>query len=848
MSISNIINIARRELQAYFNSAIAYIFLIVFIAVSAGLYITEFFIAGRADMRSFFNFLPVILCAFIPALTMRLWAEDRRGNTLELLLTFPMKTHELVFGKYFASLLFYLIALATSLTIPVMLKFLGKPDLGPIIGSYLGSFLLGSFFIAFGIFVSGICKDQIVAFISTLVICFVFILSGTEFVAASIDGWLPGFGSLLKDIFGVLPHFASFARGVIDIRDLLYFVIGTGIFLTLNGFWLEGRMRPKANTIFVSATAVCVGIFLVFNWFVLDINLGRFDLTERKIFTVSETTKKVLKELKVPALVKYYVSPQSKMPTQIKTLEQDITDKLQEFKIASGGKFDYKIFHMEAANVDGSQAGKPGDKEGGESSLEEQLERKGIEPFRIQSIESDQMGVRMIYSAMSIAYKEKPEEIISQVLPNNVDELEYLILSKIFRMTLNEVPNIALVAPYEDKTMDPSLASILSQLGGGQVPEQFRQDEFRLAQGALEYAGYKFSRVKLSKDEPIPANSKTLVILNPKSLNERQRYEINRFIHEGGSVLLGVQNKTYDYRPAGRRGISVFARPENPDVNPLIEPWGVTIDDSILMDEQSEMIQISGGMQGPFSIAIPVKTPLHILIGQDGMNPNYSITSNLSPIFYLWGSAINLNDPKLKELNLSSEILLKSSPQSWKYSAQNPTLSLADFAPPSQFGGPYPLAVMVSGQFPNNFLDRKTLPMWPEDSKPATEGEAVPSEEDLAKQATQAPVLNAKPGKLLLVGASTIFKEDLMGGQGGHLNFFLNSIDALTLNDDLTKIRSKQEISRRIRKVSTAENIAWKFFVMMLVPIIILVIGGIRLFLRRQVKQNYLKALSIVDV
>lgn len=847
MNVRHVATIVRRELAAYFDSAIAYIFLIVFILISVGLFITEFFIAGRADMRSYFNVLPIILCAFLPALTMRLWAEDRRGNTLELLLTFPMRAHELVVGKYLASFLCFLLSLATTLTIPVMLLFLGRPDFGPIIGSYIGSILLGSFFLALGLFISGLCRDQIVAFISSFVICFLFVLIGTDFVAATLDGWLQGLGlgTFLKSTFGLLPHYGGFAKGVFDVRDLLYFLLGTAIFLVLNGFWLEGRMRPKAKTIFGTATGVSLGIFLLFNWLIADISLGRFDLTEKKIYTVSSTAKKILAGLKVAPLVKFYISPQDKMPTQMKTLEQEVVDKLEEFKIAAKGKFDYKVFHMEAANIDGGRGKKSGEKPEA-MSLEEQMEKKGIEPFRVQSIEADQLGVRLVYSAMTIAYKEKPEEIIPQVIPTNIDELEYLLMSKIYRMTLDKTPRVALVAPYEEKMMDPNMANLLAQLGGGKIPDQYKEDEYRYLPAALEYSGYQLDRIRLTKDEPIPAETSTLVLINPKNMDERQLYEVNRFLHEGGSVLMGIQNYNYDYKPVGRGGIRVQIMPENPNVNPMFEKWGLGVDEQILMDEQSEVIQMSGAMQmGPFALAVPVKTPLQIVIAQDGMNQNISVTSNLSPIFYLWGSALTLNEQKLKELNLTTEVLLRSSSHSWKVPSGRGVLLTGDFAiPDSGFGGPYPVAAMVKGQFPNNFQDRKTLPLWPDDRRPEGEGAQAPSEEDLAKKATPAPALTPKPGNLILIGASTLFKENLMAGGGGHLNFFLNAVDAVTLSEDLTKIRSKQEINRRIRRVAPAENIMWRFFTLFFVPIILAAVGSARFLLRRQAKQNYLKSLA----
>jgi len=148
--------IIRKELSSYFNSPIAYIFLFVFLALIGFLFMSQFFLIALADMRILFMYLPVILCVFLPAMTMRSWAEERQGGTYELLLTFPMKAHELVLGKFLASFLFYIIALAATFTIPIMLMVVGSPDSGTIIGGYLGAACLGAFFISVGIFVSGL--------------------------------------------------------------------------------------------------------------------------------------------------------------------------------------------------------------------------------------------------------------------------------------------------------------------------------------------------------------------------------------------------------------------------------------------------------------------------------------------------------------------------------------------------------------------------------------------------------------------------------------------------------------------------------------------------------------------
>jgi ABC-type transport system involved in multi-copper enzyme maturation permease subunit len=233
--------IFRREFSAYFNSPIAYVFIVVFLLLTAGFFINGFFLSGTADMREFFSSLPLFLIFFIPAVTMRLWAEDQRQGTFELLMTLPMKRWHIVAGKYLAGLAFYGIAMACTITIPLSLQWLGDPDIGAIFCGYVGSFLLGALYLAVGIFVSGLFKDQIAAFILTLLICFFFFLIGQPFFALLLDGWIQGLGTFLQESFGVTTHFDGIQRGVIGINNVLFFVTFSIVFLVLNTLSLESR-------------------------------------------------------------------------------------------------------------------------------------------------------------------------------------------------------------------------------------------------------------------------------------------------------------------------------------------------------------------------------------------------------------------------------------------------------------------------------------------------------------------------------------------------------------------------------------------------------------------------------
>ncbi len=235
------LTIFRREFNAYFNSPIAYIFIIAFLVLNSGLFMTGFFLNGSADLRGFFGNLPFFLIFFIPAVSMRLWAEDKRTGTFELLMTLPLKASEVMLGKYLAALAFYLVALLGTLPLAIMVIALGNPDVGAIWSSYIGATLLGGLYLGIGTFTSGLMRDQISAVILGIMACFMVFIIGIQGVAATIDGWLPGIGAFLQNFLGLSAHYDMMLQGVISLGDLAYFLGLTGVFLALNSLWLEGR-------------------------------------------------------------------------------------------------------------------------------------------------------------------------------------------------------------------------------------------------------------------------------------------------------------------------------------------------------------------------------------------------------------------------------------------------------------------------------------------------------------------------------------------------------------------------------------------------------------------------------
>lgn len=223
--------------MSYFNSPIAYIFIGVFLVVGNWLYFKNFFLIGQVSMRAYFDLLPWIFLFLSPAITMRLWAEEKKTGTVEFLLTLPVTDWQVVLAKFFSSLAFVFIALMLTTTLPITLAILGNMDWGPIIGGYLGALFLGGAYLSLGLFISSLTKNQIIAFILGLVACFMAFIIGADFVLIGA----PRFAVPIMKFLGLGSHFYSIAKGVIDSKDIIYYGSFIFIFLWLNARVIQSR-------------------------------------------------------------------------------------------------------------------------------------------------------------------------------------------------------------------------------------------------------------------------------------------------------------------------------------------------------------------------------------------------------------------------------------------------------------------------------------------------------------------------------------------------------------------------------------------------------------------------------
>jgi ABC-2 type transport system permease protein len=241
--VSTVTALFRRELRSYFVTPVAYVFIVIFLILMGAFtfYLGNFYDRGQADLAPFFNYHPWLYLFLVPAIAMRLWAEERKTGSVELLMTLPITPWHAVLGKYLAAWAFTGIALVLTFPTWITVNYLGDPDNGAILAGYIGSFLMAGGFLAIGACLSATTRNQVIAFVITVVVCFAFLLSGFPLVLDLFSGWAPqpivdGIASL-----SFLTHFANISKGVIDFRDLVYFGLLIATFLYANTIVLQWK-------------------------------------------------------------------------------------------------------------------------------------------------------------------------------------------------------------------------------------------------------------------------------------------------------------------------------------------------------------------------------------------------------------------------------------------------------------------------------------------------------------------------------------------------------------------------------------------------------------------------------
>lgn len=338
--MNNVKHIAIKELLGFFSSLTAFIFFGIFLAITLFIFfwVDTFFARNIADVRPMFEWMPVLFIFLVPALTMRMWSEERRSGTVELLLTAPVSNVELVFAKFLACMGLILIVLILTLPIPITVAlFAGQLDWGPVVGGYVAALFLAASYTAIGLNISARTDNQIVSLLLSVLVCGFFFLIGSNGLTSLFGG---NIAELLK-LLGSGSRFQSITRGVIDFRDLYYYLSIAGVFLSLNVLQLEklrwaGNRFNARHKIWITIAALCIANFIAGNFWLQQITWARADLTQGKNYSISQATRKYLASLKEPLLLRGYFS--KKTHPLLQALVPRLRDLLKEYAIAGKGK------------------------------------------------------------------------------------------------------------------------------------------------------------------------------------------------------------------------------------------------------------------------------------------------------------------------------------------------------------------------------------------------------------------------------------------------------------------------------------------------------------------------------
>ena len=581
--MSPIRTIARRELKALFDQPIAYILLVVFTGVNALLFFREVELYNAASLRPMLDFLPWLLLFLVPAVTMRALAEDLRSGTLEVVLSQPVTELELLLGKYCGQVLFLLIALAITLTVPLGLALGTAPELGIVVAQYVGAALLVAGLAAVGVWASSVSQNQITAFIVGVFVMFLLIFVGLDQLLVGLP---PRLGAIAGAL-GVLSHFTQLARGVIDLRDALYFVTLAALFLVLAYFSLlsrkltargEALRRLRLGTVLLAVAVVVVNLF--------GRNIGgRIDLTPGRAFTLAPATRKLLSTLPDLVTIKLFVS--SALPKEIESTRRDVDDLLRDYRAAGHGKVKLVIQDPSA-----------------DSAAMREARSTGIPPVQFNVLGQGELQVKEGYLGVAVRYADGVKTI---PFIQQTNDLEYRLTSDIRALTHPEHSAVAF-----GEINDPAATR------GRRSFEALREQL-----GATHSVGaFALTDSVIAPDVKVIAVAGT-----PDSLTDAQLARLRAFLDRGGSLLVMASGMALSDR-------GPFALSRRVGWNELLKPYGVAIASDMVYDLASNT-QV--GIPAQFGQVL-VAYPFWLRALGTGRSP---VNADLGSVMLPWASQID---------------------------------------------------------------------------------------------------------------------------------------------------------------------------------------------------------------
>jgi ABC-type uncharacterized transport system involved in gliding motility auxiliary subunit/ABC-type transport system involved in multi-copper enzyme maturation permease subunit len=571
--MKNIITIIKKELGSYFNNPTAYIALISFLLLWEFLFFRSVFQVGIASLSGLFMLLPWVFLLIIPALTMGTVAQEKADGTIELLLSRPLKESEFIIGKFLSSVIFLAIALLFSLPIAMWLGSIGNLDWGVFWGQYLASVFLASTLSALGILISSLFKSQVSALLVTAVTSFFLIISGLELVTARINSTLIPF----FEQFSALTHFESMSRGVLDLRDVWYFISITVIFLVVAHLLLlkaKFGNQKKVYRNFQMGTFLLIGIILLTNIIGSRIP-GRIDLTKEKVFTLSETTKETVAGLDDIVEITFFAS--NKLPAPLQPTLREVKSLLQDYKVL--GKGNIKLETKYPA---------------GDDKIAQEAASLGVEKIPFDIIRAEERQLQYGYLGLAVSYGGEHESL---PFIGDTSDLEYQLTSFIVKLTNEDKKTVAFLSGHEEKSLTQNLQTLKRELS-----KQFNVTTIAPEQAAgadIPKVPSEDGEMKTAQTITIPKEVDVLVVAGPKTeLSTDEKGELKRFMDAGGNVFFLI-----DSIEISTQTLSANELP-NTLADFIKEELSVEIKKDLVYDLRSNEVVQAGGGEGGFPVRI----------------------------------------------------------------------------------------------------------------------------------------------------------------------------------------------------------------------------------------------------
>lgn len=601
-SFKKVFTLIKREITSWLDNPTSYIALIVFVVLWQFLFFRNAFLIGEASLRNLYDLLPWLLFLFAAAVTMNTFSQEKQEGTLELLLTHPLKEIEVVLGKFKSSLLIIFFGLLFPLPIAFSFSLFGQIDFGVVFSQLLASLLLASALTSLGLFLSSLISHPTATLLATIAASFLLTIAGSEFITAN----LPLFLVPVFERLSFSPHFSSLTRGVLDLRDLWYFLSFTAVFLSLTYLQLIKRKYGNRQDLyrnFQIAVYLLTGIFILTN--IVGNRLpGRLDLTRNKIYSLSSATKETLTHLPDIVTINFYAS--SKLPSQLIPIVREVKDILRDYQTTAKGNLQVTIK---------DPSGNP--------QIAQEAISKGIQEVQFNVIGQEEFQVKTGFVGLEISYAGK-NEVIPFIQSTN--DLEYQLTSSIVKLTTKDKKTVAFLSGHGEKNSRSEYKTFTQEL-----EKQFKVQTLTLDE----------------KENEINTENTVLIIAGPTSaLDEKTQNAIKNYLSKKGNLF--VLNDAYQINTQ-----TLTTQKIENNLDKILSDLGVTLEKNIVYDLSAhETVRIGSGF---FNLLVPYPFWPNAF-----PNPNVSFIQKIQKVVFPWPASLTPDEEKLKNQNYESLPLLST--------------------------------------------------------------------------------------------------------------------------------------------------------------------------------------------